>query len=857
MKLRNWLLGIGSILLPLGMMMIVWASLNVAPFGDGNLLVSDTGTQYLEFIHLFKKFFEEGFSSYSFSNGIGGSIEALSGYYLISPFNLIALLFADEQMPIAIIWIMTTKIALIGGSMYFYLARHYQETSLWTLVFSTAYSFCGFVVAYSLNFMWLDALIFLPLVAYGLEKLWRRETGFLYGISLLLTIVTNYYLGYMVCIFAVLYSLYLYWLDNPQRDAWRIKVLWQRWRKFLTISIAAGLATGFILIPSLYGMLQTAKTDFSLTDFLPFPRFLFSAFSQLGMGTYNFEMRLDHLPTMYTGIIVMLLFISFFMANKIDPREKKGAAFLVGCLFASFIIELFNTVWHMFQSPAGFPYRNTFIFSFLVVRFAYEGFLHLKKDYNYKRAARTIWKSAAILSGLILIGQLGIIFEDAWFNESYVGGNFVVESLLVIWLGGLLLVLFFQQQKKIWLVLAALLTLGELGDNYRYAIQDLDYGSQKQYANYYVAQEDLVDQLTDDQPLFRINEKSDEENNGYSIGYNSYNDGFLYNFSDISSYTSTLEKDVLDTLVNLGIYSKNERRFTYVDENPVLNLLLNVRYSIKPNEIKDRTPEFVENNLYVYQNEEALGMGLLVNRSDVELKANQVIENQEKILQSLRAEVNPYFRSAELIDVDTTVEGKTTMTLKTTAAGNLFMYLPNVRWRQIDSFKVNGEEHQTDITIMTNQLFNLGYFDSQAEIVLTFKTDNAFDYTDWQIATLAQDQFAELLAEQDQFAVQLNSQRDDYLYGSVTAASDNKRLFLSIPYDGDWTVKIDGKPVTTEKVYGSFLSVLVPEGAHAISLTYLSKPNLYGGILSLSVIGLTGIYYGVKGLRWLVKRSRK
>ncbi|MGG5314986.1 YfhO family protein [Enterococcus sp. AZ072] len=848
MTRQKFLRGLGSFLVPFVIMLLIWHSLAIAPFGDNNLLVSDIGTQYLEFMSLFKRFFDEGVSLYSFSNGIGGSIEALSGYYLISPYNLICLFFQDKNLPIALIWIITAKIATMGSTMYYYLARHFGKPSFTTIIFSTSYSLCGFVVAYSLNFMWLDALILLPLVTFGLEKLWRKETGALYGLSLFATIVTNYYLGYMVCLYAVIYSVYLYWLGHPEKGAWKLKTLWREWQKFFVVSFLAGIATSFILLPSLVGMLRTAKTNFDPLSFAPTPRFALSAFGELGIGTYEFEDRLQHLPTMYSGILMVLLFITYFFCKQIDKREKKGTFFLMLALFLSFIVQLINTVWHMFQSPAGFPYRNVFIFSLLMIRFAYAAWLKLDKE----QVTQTLVKAAGVFTILLLLAPVSVNFErslsERWFIKNELIGNtaYLWYSLLLIWLYVFLLIVM-KRKNYHWLIgIIACVTFFELGFNYQQSLRAVPFGSQSKFADFYDNQSELIEGLNSSPTLWRINEKTDQKNDGFSIAYNSYNDSFLYNFADISSYTSTLEKDVLDTLVNLGIYSRNVRRFTYVDENPVLNLLLNIRYSIKPQDIDDREAIKQSHNLYVYENTEALGMGLLLEDSQVKLQPNKVIENQESILQALKKQEKHYFQPAKMT-LGTTPN---TFTLETTENGKLFMYLPKVYWKNVDELLVNGKKHQTAIGIQTNQLFNLGDFEAGEQVTVELKGKKDFNFKQAEIATLDETNFDQLLNDKYEFAFDLKGQRDDQLRGTLNAEEDNQTVYLSIPYDDAWKVYIDNQQVETNKVFGSFLSVNVPKkGSHQIRLVYRPTAPVVGGIVSIVVmIGVIGYYVVYKPL---------
>ncbi|WP_088839283.1 YfhO family protein [Listeria sp. ILCC792] len=803
----------GSFCIPFGICCIVFYSLHIVPFGDQAFLVSDIGSQYMQFLHLFHNFFTDGFSLYSFSNGIGDSVLSLSGYYLASPFNLISLMFNEANMPIALSWMMILKISAMGFSMSYYLAKHYKTTSYSIWLFSTAYSFCGFTIAYGVNYMWLDALVLLPFVVLGLEKIWLLNRGTMYVIALFLTIVTNYYLGYMVCLFAVIYSLYLYAIRYKKREDWRFRTLLSRGKKFVFCSLFAGLATSFILIPSILGMLNTEKTNFAFSTLLPYPKFFVSFLSQFGVGTIRFDSRLDHLPTIYSGILITLFFIMYFLIRSIPKREKLIGAYLFLAIFATFIIELFNTIWHMFQAPAGFPYRQSFIFSFLIIAFAYKGFLHFRKSFE----SVYLFRAAGIFIGILIAGEIGLGFQNLVFKQEPFFEAQQVWSLLasVVFIGiYVLLLLLWAQKKANWLlVFLALLLFFELGSNYRMGLQDVDFGKQHTFSTFSKNIASFMNKLNPGDELFRVQTKIPGAKLGYVDVYNGYNDAISFHYAGTSAYTSTLNKQTLETLKNLGLYSKNERRYSYVDANPAMNLLLNVRYQIS----------YQNDALHAVQNAEAVGSGFFIADGNIKLRDGAVFSNLESVLQGILPNKEPYLV-------------KTTEEIVTRTSGDVLMYLPNAEFRATDELYVNGKLHQTNIAINSNQLYNLGFFKKGEKISVMFKPKKRFSTEKMAFYTLDEARFQNLTHHVNSGALQLTEENGDHLSGTVTAPKGKKELFLSIPYDKAWQIKIDGKNTTTSQVMGNFTSISVPEGKHQIALSYRPKIVPYSILFSILVI---------------------
>lgn len=840
-KTKKRLLISGSFLLPFLLLIILWSILGLAPFGNNTLLVSDLGTQYMPFLSAFKQFFQgETYSLYSFSDALGGTILPLSAYYLLSPFNFLVLPFSYEQLPIAIVWIITLKISLMGTAMFYYLQKTYQQSTRSTLLFSTSYSLCGFVTVYCLNFMWLDALLLLPLLVLGIQRLWTYKKYVLYSAVLFLSIVTNYYMGYMLCIFAVCYSLYWYYQKTESPTKKSIWKFIKEGRLFFVTSLLTGISTSFILIPAIEGMLATKKTSFDGQTFLPTPNFGLNFLSQLGIGSVNFNLRLEHLPTIFSGLLMALLFIAYFQLSTISKKEKIGATFLIGFIFLSFWLEIANTIWHMFQRPAGFPYRNSFIFSFLIIKFSYEAFLKLKNG------AKLSLVVPSTFSALLLIGYVSLKFSKE--NIFLLSDHYFIISLFCIWLtyGLIVSVQKMQGSKKTCAyILLFLLVCSELVFNFWISFKDIPFGNQEKFAETYHIQDTIISGLHNKRPnLFRIKQTIDSDAAGYHEKNNGYNNPILYGYAGISSYTSTLDAKTQDTLHALGLYQKNDRRIAYVDESKVINLLLNVNNQLTP-EIKLHQKNISSDpSINVYENSEAIGMGFLVPQEfgTITLAQNQPLKNQEMILQQIQKNTQNYFQETQKPVWTEPSENNYTLTTKTTANGEVYLYIPEMNWKKVSSFKVNGEKIQPAVYIATNQLFNLGYFKKDVVVNIQFESENELKGKTIELKTLQEETFDSLIAAQKPKAFQLKEQISGTLTGDIIVDdSKNSLLYLAIPYDKNWLITVDGEKINAKTVLGNFTGIELSAGKHQLTMHYQQKNSFVGGLISISV--LLGVFF--------------
>ena len=207
-------------ILSLGVMLFVLIiHSNSLFFGDSTVLRMDLYHQYGPLYAELYDRITKGYSLvYSWTSGLGNSFLGNLFNYCCSPFALIMLLFGHKNMPEAIAVMITLKAVCSSMAFTYYINKSTGTSKVYSAAFGLLYTFSAYFVAYSWNIMWLDAMVVFPLVILGIERIIDAKKPMLYICALTYTMITNYYMAYMVCIISVLYFLFYYFCNYSLTD---------------------------------------------------------------------------------------------------------------------------------------------------------------------------------------------------------------------------------------------------------------------------------------------------------------------------------------------------------------------------------------------------------------------------------------------------------------------------------------------------------------------------------------------------------------------------------------------------------------------------------------------------------------
>ena len=573
-------------LIPAVIFFLIYLARGLYPFGDGTVLVLDLNGQYVYFFEALRNTITDGGSLlYSWSRSLGGEFLGIYAYYIASPLSYLVCLFPQDNVQEFLLVMFMIKAALCGGTMAFYLHKHsVNKNKLTVIAFSILYALSAYCVVQQNNTMWIDAVMWLPLVTYGIEQLVKYGKFKVFVIFLALTIASNFYIGYMVCIFVLLYY-FFYMLAYKENNVNNPRCEKDHFlRSFVRMGFFSVIAVGIaaVIVLSAYYSLQFGKNEFTDPSWeIKLRLDFFDILFKLLPSSYD-TVRIDGLPFIYCGLLTLILAPMFFCSNKFTAREKIASGIFLLIFIFSFMISTVDLVWHGFQKPQWLNNRYSFMFCFFLVFLAFRAFDHIEEISA---------KSLAVVSGfiflfIIILQQFKQEYADKLFALSY-GPNeedFEVHPFATIILSIVLLVAYvsiiavMKSSKNRELVAAVLVGIIciEVFLSGLMNINDLDedvgYTEHYKYTEYLDLMRPVTETVLDTDKSFYRMEKT---------YHRKLNDNMALSIRGLSNSTSTLNKSTINFLKELGYYSQSHKS-QYLGGNIVGDSLLGIKYIITP-----------------------------------------------------------------------------------------------------------------------------------------------------------------------------------------------------------------------------------------------------------------------------------
>lgn len=412
-----------SFFVPALLFFMVFILQGTYPFGKGSVLVLDLNGQYVYFFEALRKaIYGDASLLYSWCGTLGAEFIGIYAYYIASPLSYIVALFPEGAMTEALLTIELVKCGLCGLTMAYYLKKtRPRANEMITITIAVMYALSGYAIVMAHNTMWIDAIIWLPLLTYGIERLINYGHFKLFIVALAMTVISNFYIGFMICFYVFLYFFYYYFFAS-HRGSTAVGEIEKGNNNFIgerfhflrsltrigSAAVIALLISAFIILPTYYS-LTLGKTTFSDPSWefvLSNPEgaekllFKFNPFdfiAKLMIASYD-SVRPTGLPFLYCGMLTLILVPIYFLSKRVNFRQKLGAGLILTIYFLFMIIAPVDMLLHGAQEPNWLNYRYSFVFSFLLLILAHRA-LELFHTIKLKKTLII----AGVWAGLVLL----------------------------------------------------------------------------------------------------------------------------------------------------------------------------------------------------------------------------------------------------------------------------------------------------------------------------------------------------------------------------------------------------------------------------------------------------------------------
>jgi uncharacterized membrane protein YfhO len=848
----------------------------------------DTRQSYWPMYHYIVEGIRDGtLRSWSFQMGLGTSTFTLYSF-LFDPFIILFLLFPIKYLTYGILVGAIVKIFIAG--ILFYLYMNLLKIKKYPAVISAlVWAFNGYMMLWGQHYWFATMIVFFTFIMLALEMWLRGKRPFLFPISITIMGINSPYFLFMISLFIFFYVIFHYIFTEK---FFKIKELFFRLVRFFGAYFIGLGASAVVFLPVSYLILSSPRTSGAFFDgkflhlatYIEYISMFLRLFSNntLGVGlSYFGSINYYEGPLLSTSLLFIILLPQLLFV-KATLKNKIGWILAIVLCLVLLIFPFFSTLFSAFSS---FNYRWNFLLIFLNV-------LTIGYMLHYFSQERKVSYLGLSISALVVITGWYYSYKIMTFQSvipvPYLQEKYMQQSAL--WIAGflsiyaILFIVFRKNKKLLWILLLCTVTGELIKFNYP-TINDritvpVDVGEIKE--GYFDYTNEAVKYIKkQDEGLFRIDKNYDSY---------SFNDSLIQNFNGVNSYNSLNQSSYINffNALNTGMY--DNKLVSGFDYRPALRDLTGVKYILSKDE--NVPSEYIKlttfGDVNVYKNPNALPIGFMYDSyvTEKEFKKLMPFEKDDILLHAAVLKKGNHFNkytnkdqsNYQSINIKSfTILNDEMKDLKNnqdfdiiTASNDPWMgvELPenNNGWKMEfeiigpgnttgQIFWANGNSAFTPENAYTFEVFNkpvkLAY-----ELNIKNMTKLRFDpgslpgtylIRNFKIVPVKENKESinSLLSNK----VDLQEYSNSYLKGNVNV-DRGKMLFFSIPYDKGWTLKIDGKKVSTEPVNIGFTGAKISKGNHLVELEY-HQPLLKIGII------ISFICWGIIFWRMVIRRKSR
>lgn len=531
---------------------VIFATGGVTFGGPKSVLISDMRQQYIDFYMALRG----GLTAYSNGLALGGDFLGTFAYYLASPLSWLVCLFPKMLLQQALLFLILLKASLGAAAFSWMLYKTGMGRGAVAVAFSLCYALMSFLFYFFINLFWLDAFIWLPIIAALIIRMLRGESGTALPFCLAALFISNFYIAYITGLFLVLFTLYC-----AAQLGLGFRALWKAFVKLAGSALLAALFSSALLLPAAKGYVAQmgvevyngyGEVNFTARQFIL--KLLVGHFDSIGNACA---------PTIFCGTLVLLLVVVFFFVRAISLREKLTALGILGFMLISFYLPSLDVIWHAFAYPNAFAYRYAFCFSFFLIFLAARALAHIRECPRLVLLALFAVPLSIVLAYRYLIAY-------AWFHSiaaTALGSLLSVVLLLALRANG--------QRRSLALALLAAVIL-ELGANGALNLHGVDIQN---------GLPALAEWQTERQTKLELLGGADHA--GYRVAdtrEQTFNEGVALGYSGVSGFSSFFSPELQRFYRQVG-YGGFYKTYRYQVNSLFVDSFLGVKYVLSPDDI--------------------------------------------------------------------------------------------------------------------------------------------------------------------------------------------------------------------------------------------------------------------------------